>query len=190
MVAWRGSQANPVLVLQSSRDDTYFGSMKHALLIIAAAVIAFAAGRATAPKEGDIPRATGIGGIFFKSKDPAALRAWYQHHLRMPMNEYGAMFEFGDGDADGRGYLQWSPFSKRTKYFAPSTQDFMINYRVVHIEDLVRRMKADGVQFTDSIERYEYGAFIHAMDPDSNKIELWDPTDTVFTRLYQGTTVK
>ncbi len=161
------------------------------LLLLPVAAIAFAAGRATAPMTpSDPPRATGIGGIFFKSKDPKALKAWYERHLGMPMNEYGAMFESGDADADGRGYLQWSPFGARTTYFAPSPKDFMINYRVVHLDELVKNMRVAGVVFTDSIERFEYGAFVHALDPDSNKIELWEPIDTVFTRLYQGTTVK
>lgn len=165
--------------------------MRTLILLLAVAATAFAAGRISVPNApSDAPRATGIGGIFFKSKDPAALRAWYNKHLGMPMNEYGAMFEFGDGDADGRGYLQWSPFGTRSKYFEPSPKDFMINYRVVHLEQLVRSMRASGVVFTDSIERYEYGAFVHALDPDSNKLELWEPIDTVFTRLYQGTTVK
>lgn len=106
------------------------------------------------------------------------------------MNEYGAMLEFGDSDTDGKGYLQWSPFNERTKYFAPSPKEFMINYRVQHIERLVELMKRAGVVFTDTIERYQYGAFVHALDLDSNKIELWEPIDTVFTRLYQGSTVK
>lgn len=166
--------------------------MRKTFLLIAVAALAFAAGRSTAPTNpaNDMPRATGIGGIFFKSKDPAALKAWYREHLGMSMNEYGAMFEFGDADADGKGYLQWSPFNERTKYFAPSAKEFMINYRVRHMDRLVEQMKKAGVVFTDTIERYEYGAFVHALDPDSNKIELWEPIDTVFTRLYEGTTVK
>lgn len=164
--------------------------MKQFLLLALCAAVAFAAGRATAPVVNDAPRTTGIGGIFFKSGDPAALRSWYQHHLGMPMNEYGAVVEFGNADGAGYGHLQWSVFGERTKYFAPSPKEFMINYRVAHLDRLVERMRAEGVTFTDSIERYEYGAFIHAMDPDSNKIELWEPIDSVFTRLYKGTTVR
>lgn len=165
--------------------------MRNTVLLLAMSSLAFAAGRITAPSTpSDEPRATGIGGIFFKSKDPKALKAWYSRHLGMPMNEYGAMFEFGDADTDGRGYLQWSAFGARTTYFAPSPKDFMINYRVTHLDELVKTMRAAGVVFTDSIERFEYGAFVHALDPDSNKIELWEPIDTVFTRLYTGTTVK
>ena len=166
--------------------------MRNILLLLVAAAIAFAAGRVTAPAASvdDTPRVTGIGGIFFKSKDPAALKGWYQQHLGMSMNEYGAMFEFGDNDADSKGYLQWSPFNERTKYFAPSRKEFMINYRVQHMDRLVEQMKKAGVVFTDTIERYEYGSFVHALDLDSNKFELWEPIDTVFTRLYEGTTVK
>jgi catechol 2,3-dioxygenase-like lactoylglutathione lyase family enzyme len=160
------------------------------LLLLPVAAIAFAAGRITAPATGsDEPRATGIGGIFFKSKDPAALRAWYSKHLGMPVNQYGAVFEYGDADADGRGFLQWSPFNERTKYFLPSPKDFMINYRVVHLEALMERMRADGVVFTDSIERYDYGSFVHALDPDSNKLEFWEPVDTVYARMG-GNTIK
>ncbi len=159
------------------------------LLLLPVAAIAFAAGRVTAPATSDEPRATGIGGIFFKSKDPKALRAWYQKQLGMPMNEYGAVFEYGDADADGRGYLQWSAFGARTKYFAPSPKDFMINYRVVHLDELMKKMRADGVVFTDTIERVEYGAFVHALDPDSNKLELWEPIDTAYGRIG-GTTIK
>lgn len=164
---------------------------KTILLLLAVATTAFTAGRiSVSDVPNDAPRATGIGGIFFKSKDPKALKEWYTKYLGMPMNEYGAMFEYGDADADGRGYLQWSAFGARTKYFAPSPKDFMINYRVVHLDALMEKMRADGVVFTDSVERVEYGAFVHALDPDSNKIELWEPIDTVFTRLYKGTTVK
>lgn len=166
--------------------------MKKVLILCSCAALAFAAGRATAPATHapDAPRATGIGGIFFKSKDPGALRSWYQHHLGMPMNEYGAVVEFANPDGAGYGHLQWSVFGQRTTYFAPCRKEFMINYRVVHLDRLVERMRTEGVVFTDSIERYEYGAFIHAMDPDSNKIELWEPIDSVFTRLYKGTAVR
>lgn len=165
--------------------------MKTTALIVAAAALAFAAGRASGPStNNDAPRATGIGGIFFKCQDPAALKAWYAKHLGMPMNEYGSLIEFRGSDDNSIGYLQWSPFGQGSTYFAPSTKDFMINYRVQHIEALVERMRKDGVTFTDSLERFEYGAFIHAMDPEGNKIELWQPLDSVFTRLYEGTTVK
>ncbi len=147
--------------------------------------------RGTIESTSDQPRVIGIGGIFFKCKDPGAVRAWYGKHFGMPMNEYGAMMEFRTSDPPReKGYLQWSPFGERTKYFLPSTKEFMINYRVNDIEGLVAALKRDSVVVLDTIERYDYGAFVHVMDLEGNKIELWEPLDSSFTRLYEGTTVK
>lgn len=174
--------------------DTTPGShtQKSILVIGLTALIGFGAGRLTSSIQGPSgPRITGIGGIFFKSEDPKELKAWYAEHFGMPTNEYGAMFEFREG-ADPRsiGYLQWSPFSQKTTYFAPSEKPFMINYRVKGIEALVDELKASGATVTDSIATYEYGKFVHVMDPEGNKLELWEPMDSVFTNLYEGTTVK
>ncbi|MCH7691478.1 MAG: VOC family protein [candidate division Zixibacteria bacterium] len=131
----------------------------------------------------------GIGGIFFKSKDPQKIKDWYEQHLGMKMNEYGAMFAFRSTDEpDKKGYLQWGPFSEDTKYFQPSEKEFMINYRVADLESLLEELRAGGVEIVDTIETYEYGKFLHIMDPEGNKIELWEPVDSVFTKLYQGTT--
>jgi predicted enzyme related to lactoylglutathione lyase len=153
--------------------------------------LGFAARSVLHPVPAPTPRVTGIGGIFFKSKDPVRLRAWYNKHFGMPMNEYGSMIEFRLADAPERkGYLQWSPFGERTKYFAPSTKEFMINYRVQGIDALVEALRRDSVIVVDSIERYDYGAFVHVMDPEGNKIELWEPEDSSFTRLYEGATVR
>lgn len=131
----------------------------------------------------------GIGGIFFKTKNPQLMKDWYKKHLGMKMNEYGAMFEFRSTDEpDKRGYLQWSPFSEKTKYFQPSEKEFMINYRVADLEALLEELRGQGVEIVDTMETYEYGKFIHIMDPEGNKIELWEPVDSVFTKLYEGTT--
>jgi predicted enzyme related to lactoylglutathione lyase len=131
-----------------------------------------------------IGRVTGIGGIFFKCKDPKAVRAWYQEHLGINTNEYGAVFEFRQGtDSSKKGFLQWSPFNIKTKYFEPSTRDFMINYRVTHIEALVDQLKSSGVTVTDSIETYDYGKFVHILDLEGNKIELWEANDVAFEEL-------
>jgi len=128
-----------------------------------------------------IGRVTGIGGIFFKSKDPKAQREWYAQHLRMETNDYGSLFEFREADnPDRKGHLQWSPFSEDTKYFLPSEREFMINYRVKNMEALVEQLRAAGVTICDSIEEYEYGKFIHIMDPEGNKIELWEPSEEGF----------
>ena len=134
-------------------------------------------------------RVTGVGGVFFKAEDPEKLRDWYRDHLGLVTNEYGSLFEFRSTDnPEEKGYLQWSPFSAGTKYFEPSKKDFMINYRVENLERLIEQLRAEGVTILDTIESYEYGKFAHIIDPEGNKIELWEPVDTEFTRLYEGET--
>ncbi len=134
---------------------------------------------------------TGVGGIFFKSKDPKATSDWYKNNLGLVTNEYGSLFEFRNSDEpEKKGYLQWSPFDADTKYFQPSEKEFMINYRVVGIEELVKDLKASGVNVLDEIEEFEYGKFVHLMDPEGTKIELWEPVDKVFTDMYDGKTTK
>ncbi len=134
-------------------------------------------------------RVTGIGGIFFKSKNPEKIKNWYKEHLGMIVNEYGSVFEFiKSGEPFEKGYLVWSPFKEDTDYFNPSGKEFMINYRVENIEDLVEQLKKEGVKVLDEIETYEYGKFVHIMDIDGNKIELWEPIDKAFTDLYNDKT--
>ncbi|PCJ83429.1 MAG: glyoxalase [Flavobacteriales bacterium] len=134
-------------------------------------------------------KATGVGGIFFKCKDPEKMRDWYGKNLGLVTNEYGSLFEFRNTDnPEQKGYLQWSPFSETTKYFEPSEKEFMINYRVENIETLVEELKQSGVTVLDEIESYEYGKFVHIMDPEGNKIELWEAVDSVFTEMYEGKT--
>jgi predicted enzyme related to lactoylglutathione lyase len=123
-------------------------------------------------------RVTGIGGIFFKSKNPAEQRDWYKNNLGLKTDDYGSLFEFRDADnPEKKGQLQWSPFDEKTTYFEPSEREFMINYRVENMVELVDQLKAAGVTICDSIEEFEYGKFIHIMDPEGNKIELWEPVD-------------
>ncbi|MBK7909219.1 MAG: VOC family protein [Bacteroidetes bacterium] len=129
-------------------------------------------------------RVTGIGGIFFKCKDPAALRAWYQTHLGLQTNAYGAVFEWWQGaDSSKKGFTQWSPFKETTKYFEPSTKEFMINYRVADMERLVDALRKEGVTITDSIQAFDYGKFVHILDLEGNKIELWEPNDLVYEQM-------
>lgn len=129
-------------------------------------------------------KVTGIGGIFFKCKDPKALREWYEKNLGLNTNQYGAVFEFHQGgDSTQKGFLQWSPFKETTTYFGPSNKEFMINYRVANMEYLVAEFKKNGVQIIDSIEVYEYGKFLHIMDLEGNKIELWEPNDVAFEKM-------
>jgi len=134
-------------------------------------------------------KVTGIGGIFFKCKDPGKMRDWYKENLGLVTNEYGSLFEFRSTDnPEEKAYLQWSPFGEKTTYFEPSTKEFMINYRVENMEALVKALKLAGVEVVDSIETFEYGKFVHIMDPEGNKLELWEPIDSEFTRLYEGQT--
>ncbi len=135
------------------------------------------------------PKVTGIGGIFFRSKDPEKVKEWYGENLGLAITEYGAPFEFRNANRpDEINYLSWSPFNEKTDYFDPSEKEFMINYRVQNIEGLVRKLKANGVTIVDEIETYDYGKFIHIMDLEGNKIELWEPIDSVFTEMGGPTT--
>jgi predicted enzyme related to lactoylglutathione lyase len=121
-------------------------------------------------------KATGIGGIFFKCKDPNNMKEWYQKHLGLNTTSYGAIFEWYEGsDNTKKGLTTWAPFADTTKYFDPSTKDFMINYRVENLVDLVEQLKKDGVTIVDKIETFEYGKFVHIIDPEGNKVELWEP---------------
>lgn len=135
------------------------------------------------------PKVTGIGGIFFFSDNPQKTKKWYAENLGLEVNEWGSSFEFRNANRPEEiNYLEWSPFKKGSSYFAPSKKEFMINYRVQHIEKLVSRLKANGVTIVDEIETVEYGKFIHIMDADGNKLELWEPIDSVFTRMGGKTT--
>jgi predicted enzyme related to lactoylglutathione lyase len=121
-------------------------------------------------------KVTGIGGVFFKCKDPKKVIDWYQKHLGLTTNPYGATFEWYEGsDSTKKGQTQWTPFAEKTKYFAPSKKDFMLNYRVTNLVDLVEQLKKEGVTVVDKMETYDYGKFIHIMDIEGNKVQLWEP---------------
>ncbi len=126
----------------------------------------------------NIRKVIGIGGIFFKCKSPAKIKQWYKLHLGLEIDNYGATFEWRQAeDSTKKGYTVWSPFKDSTKYFEPSNKDFMINYMVVGLEALVGELKKEGVCILDTIENYDYGKFVHIMDIEGNKIELWEPKD-------------
>ena len=136
-------------------------------------------------------KVTGIGGIFFKSKDPEKMKEWYGKNLGLVTNEYGSVFEFrGSDEPHKKGYSVWSPFKEDSNYFQPSEKEFMINYRVHNIEELTEELRKAGVTICDEIESYEYGTFVHILDPENNKIELWEPVDEVFSSMYKGKTTK
>ncbi|MBK7373922.1 MAG: VOC family protein [Saprospiraceae bacterium] len=165
--------------------------MKKIILLFFAFAVTFVLGFAfksvttkSVNSQQSIKKVTGIGGIFFKCKDPKAMRAWYATHLGLNTNEYGAVFEWRQGsDTSKKGFTQWSPFNEKTRYFEPSTKDFMINYRVENVEALIEELKKSGVTVVDTIESYEYGKFVHILDPEGNKIELWEPNDIEFEKL-------
>lgn len=136
-------------------------------------------------------KVTGIGGIFFKTLDPENMKEWYNKNLGLVTNEYGSVFEFRSSDEpEQKGYSVWSPFAEDTNYFEPSKKEFMINYRVENIEKLVEELRSAGVTICDKIESFEYGKFVHILDPENNKIELWEPIDQSFTDMYEGKTTK
>lgn len=123
-----------------------------------------------------IPKVTGIGGVFFFSDNPKETREWYAKNLGFDVNDWGSTFESRDiNKPEEINSLQWSPFKKGDEYFSPSKKDFMINYRVQNIEGLVDQLKENGITVLDAIETYDYGKFVHIMDADGNKIELWEP---------------
>lgn len=135
------------------------------------------------------PKVTGIGGIFFFSDNPQKTKEWYAKNLGLEVNQWGSSFEFRNANRpDEINYLQWSPFKKGSKYFAPSPKEFMINYRVQNIEGLVNKLKENSVTIVDTIQTFDYGKFVHIMDAEGNKIELWEPVDSVFTAMGGPTT--
>jgi catechol 2,3-dioxygenase-like lactoylglutathione lyase family enzyme len=123
-------------------------------------------------------KVTGIGGIFFKCKDPNKINEWYKTNLGFDVQPWGANFEWReDADPAKKGSTAWSTFPETSKYFDPSAKDFMVNYRVDNIEALVEQLKNAGVTIVDKVEDSDFGKFVHIMDPEGNKIQLWEPKD-------------
>jgi len=134
-------------------------------------------------------RVTGIGGIFFKCKNPKEVKAWYEKHLGLNTDDYGTSFEWRQGeDSSKLGFTQWSPFPADTEYFEPSQSEFMLNYRVADLKALVEVLKQEGVTILDEIEEFEYGKFVHILDNEGYKIELWEPVDTEYDKFAEGRT--
>ena len=124
-------------------------------------------------------RVTGLGGFFFKAKDPDQIKAWYKKHLGIPTDNYGWSFWWKDSEGND-AMTQWSPFNEDTEYFDPSEKQFMMNYRVENLKELLEVLKSEGVQVIDKVEEYDYGKFGWILDPEGNKIELWEPVDKAF----------
>jgi predicted enzyme related to lactoylglutathione lyase len=132
------------------------------------------------PKETEIEkRVTGIGGFFFKAENSKALVAWYGKHLGLKTDDYGSTFWWKD-NAGNDCSTQWSPFAKDTQYFEPSQKEFMQNFRVHDLENLLKKLSTEGVTIVGELETYEYGKFGWILDLEGNKIELWEPIDKAF----------
>jgi len=120
-------------------------------------------------------RVTGIGGVFFKSKDPQNLSAWYEKHLGLKSEQNVIFFHWRDANTNAPGTTLLSFFPQDTKYFEPSSSPLMMNYRVENLDELLEVLRAEGVQVDDKRENSEYGRFAWITDPDGNRIELWEP---------------
>ena len=123
-------------------------------------------------------RVTGLGGVFFKSEEPKKLREWYGKHLGLAMEDWGSTFFWIDPnnpDAKEQGRTIWSAFEKDTTYFDPSSKPYMFNYRVENLDELLKVLRDEGVTVIDKVEEVSYGKFGWIMDPEGNKIELWEP---------------
>ena len=122
-------------------------------------------------------RVTGIGGIFFKANDPKAMRAWYKRHLGIDVQDWGgAAFDWSD--ADGKpigGTTAWHIDPADTDHFAPGNASFMVNYRVADLHALLKALKDEGCKVLDKVDESDYGKFGWVMDPEGNKVELWEP---------------
>ncbi len=124
-------------------------------------------------------RVTGIGGLFFKATNPKESKDWYKKHLDFNTDDWGCTFWWKDKDGN-KCSTQWSPFAKDSDYFAPSKKDFMFNYRVENLVELLKVLKSEGVIIVGEMETYDYGKFGWILDNDGNKIELWEPIDSAF----------
>lgn len=124
-------------------------------------------------------RVTGIGGLFFKSSDPKESKDWYKKYLGFNTDDWGSTFWWKDKKGKECS-TQWSPFKKESDYFSPSKKDFMFNYRVENLEELLKVLKSEGVTIVGEMQTYDYGKFGWILDNDGNKIELWEPIDQAF----------
>jgi predicted enzyme related to lactoylglutathione lyase len=113
----------------------------------------------------------GVGGVFFRARDPDAVRAWYAEHLGIDMEEYGTTFTATDGDQ-----TVWAPFPADTGYFGPGGQQLMVNFRVRDLDAMLAQLRAAGVQVDDRVHKMEFGRFAWASDLEGNRFELWEPS--------------
>ena len=122
---------------------------------------------------------TGIGGVFFKTKDKEKLLEWYQEHLGIEADEYGSKSFTWQEEGGRKAFSVWGPFKDESDYFDPSTQPFMVNFRVRDLDGLLEHLKSKGVEQIGKIDEYPFGRFAWILDPEGVKIELWEPTDVI-----------
>jgi predicted enzyme related to lactoylglutathione lyase len=123
-------------------------------------------------------KVTGLGGVFFKCENPQHMNEWYTKNLGIPATSHGATFEWLQADNPSRkGSTAWCTFPENTGYFDPSTKPFMINYRVENLVLLLEELKKENVTVIDDIAEFDYGKFVHVLDPEGNIIELWEPKE-------------
>ena len=120
-------------------------------------------------------RVIGIGGIFFKAKDPERLYRWYEKHLGLKREPHGAGVSIPWPKPEDKGLTVFAIFPADTKYFSPSASAFMLNFCVSDLDGLLEKLKAEGVEIDPKREDYDYGLFAWIMDPEGNRIELWEP---------------
>lgn len=134
-------------------------------------------------------KVTGIGGVFFKCKDPEKIRDWYSDKLGLNTDKYGTNFEWRHSqNPNQKGFTVWGPFSDSTEYFQPSEKEFMINLRVDDLRELLDELKDQDVKIVGELEEYEYGLFAHIIDPEGTKIELWEPFDEEYDKIVEART--
>jgi predicted enzyme related to lactoylglutathione lyase len=124
-------------------------------------------------------RVTGLGGFFFKTEDPDKIKDWYRDRLGLNTDQYGCTFWWKDKEGNDCS-TQWSPMKQDTEYFKPSKSTFMMNFRVENLVELIEVLKKEGVTVVGEIKEFEYGKFGWILDPDGNKLELWEPIDKAF----------
>jgi predicted enzyme related to lactoylglutathione lyase len=163
------------------------------IFVMLIAGLAFTAGYAfnevSSASGSTVKKVTGIGGVFFRSKYPQKMKDWYSKHLGLNTDTYGTNFEWRQGgDTTKKGFTLWAPFKETTKYFGAPAQQYMINYRVENLSALLNELREAGVTIVDSVEHTEYGKFVHILDCEQNRIELWEPDDVAYDKLVIGRT--
>lgn len=145
--------------------------------------------RAQAASEPKAHHAHGLGGVFFRSSDPDATRKWYAQHLGLVIDEFGTSFSWRRDSRPGHhGHTVWSPFDQETDYFGDRNQQFMINFRVDDLDGLLGRLRGEGVAVVDEVDDQPYGRFVHVVDNDGRRVELWEPVDDEYRNMAEALT--